>query len=91
MVYVPPMPDYSKLHDLVSHRIELEYDTGARMVGTLTACQPAAGKVQFAILANAELIDAQGRVYKRFDELTVCPNALVGVRLDEGPRGRDLK
>ena len=23
------MPDYSKLHDLVSHRVELEYDNGS--------------------------------------------------------------
>lgn len=91
MLYSRAMPDYSKLHDLVSHRVEMEYDTGARITGTLTACQPASGKVQFAVLANAELIDAQGRVYKRFDELTVCPNVLAGVRLDEGPRGRDLR
>jgi len=25
------MPNYSKLHDLVSHRVTIEYDTGARI------------------------------------------------------------
>ena len=60
-----------------------------RTLGQVSAL--ASGRVQFAVLANAELVDAQGRVYKRFDELTVCPNVLAGVRLDEGPRGRDVR
>jgi hypothetical protein len=85
------MPDYSKLHDLVSHRVNLEYDTGARIVGYLASCQPASGSVQFVVLSKAELIDAQGKVVHRADELTVCPNVLVGVRMDEGPRGRDVR
>ena len=85
------MPDYSKLQDLVSHRVAFEYDTGARIVGYLASCQPSSGAVQFAVVKKVELIDANGKVVQRLDELTVCPNVLVGVRLDEGPRGRDLK
>lgn len=85
------MPDYSKLHDLVSHRVNFEYDTGARIVGYLASCQPSSGAVQFAVVKKVELIDATGKIIQRLDELTVCPNVLVGVRMDEGPRGRDLK
>jgi hypothetical protein len=84
------MPDYSKLHDLVSHRVNFEYDTGARIVGYLASCQPSSGAVQFAVVKKVELIDASGKVVQRLDELTLCPNVIVGVRLDEGPRGRDL-
>jgi hypothetical protein len=84
------MPDYTKLHDLVSHRVALEFDTGARIVGYLASCQPSSGPVQFAVVKKAELIDSAGRVVQKADELTVCPNVLVGVHMDEGPRGRDL-
>jgi hypothetical protein len=85
------MPDYSKLHDLVSHRVNFEYDTGARIVGYLASCQPSSGAVQFAVLKKVELIDASGKILQRFDELTVVPNVLTGVHMDEGPRGRDVK
>lgn len=84
------MPDYTKLHDMISHRVAFEFDTGARIVGYLASCQPASGPVQFALLKKVELIDASGRAVQRADELTVCPNVLVGVTIDEGPRGRDL-
>jgi hypothetical protein len=85
------MPDYSKLHDLVSHRVNIEYDTGARIVGYLASCQPASGPVQFVVLTRAQLIDAAGRVVKEAEELTLSPNVLTGIALDEGPRGRDLR
>ena len=85
------MPDYSKLQELISHRVDLEYDTGARITGYLASCQPSSGPVQFVVLKKAELADSHGRIVHKADELTVCPNVLVGVNLDEGPRGRDLK
>jgi hypothetical protein len=84
------MPDYSKLHDLISHRVNFEYDTGARIVGYLASVQPSSGSVQFAVLKKVELIDASGNILAHLDETTVSPNVLVGVRLAEGPRGRDL-
>lgn len=85
------MPDYTKLHDLISHRIELEFDTGAKIVGYLASVQPASGPVQFALLKKAQLIDAAGRTVHQADELTVSPNVLVGIHMNEGPRGRDLR
>ena len=84
------MPDYSKLHELVSHRVNLEYDTGARVSGYLASCQPAQGSVQFVVLTDAKMIDASGKILREAKELVVCPNILTGISLDEGPRGRDL-
>lgn len=83
------MPNYSKLRELVSHRVCLEYDTGARIVGYLAACQPGDGPVQFAKLTSAQLIDSDGKVMESPEEITVCPNVLTAFRMDEGPRGRD--
>jgi len=84
------MPDYSKLRELVSHRVVLEYDTGARIVGYLAACRPDSGPVQMVRISRAELIDADGRVMETHDTLSACPNVLTGFRLEEGPSGRDL-
>ena len=85
------MPNYSKLHDLISHRVTIEYDTGARITGYLASCQPSSGPVEFAVLSEAKLIDSKGRVLREQGELTVCLNLVTSIMLDEGPRGRDLK
>lgn len=85
------MPNYSKLHDLISHRVTIEYDTGARVVGYLASCQPASGPVEFVVLSEAKLIDSRGRVVREASELTMCPNVVTSIALTEGPSGRDLK
>jgi hypothetical protein len=85
------MPNYSKLHDLVSHRVMIEYDTGAKITGYLASCQPSSGAVEFCVLSEAKLIDSRGRVVREALEITVCPNVLTSIALDEGPRGRDVK
>jgi len=85
------MPDYSKLHDLVSHRITIEYDTGARITGYLAACLPSTGAVEFIVLSSARLLQSSGALVREAGELTVCPNAVSSIALDEGPRGRELK
>lgn len=82
---------YSKLHDLISHRVSIEYDTGARVTGYLASVQPSSGPVEFCVLSEAKLIDSRGRVVRELQELTVCPNMPTSVTLDEGPRGRDLR
>jgi len=84
------MPNYAKLHDLISHRVLIEYDTGAKVTGYLASCQPSSGPVEFVVLEDAKLIDSRGRVVREASELTMSPNVLTGVSLDEGPRGRDL-
>ena len=85
------MPNYSKLHDLISHRVTIEYDTGARITGYLASCQPAEGPAEFCVLSDAKLIDSRGRLIRETGELVVSPNVLTSIALDEGPRGRDLK
>ncbi len=77
------MPNYSKLHDLISHRVMIEYDTGARVSGYVSSCQPSSGPVEFVVLSDAKLVDSKGRA--------VCPNVLTSIALDEGPRGRDVR
>jgi hypothetical protein len=84
------MPNYSKLHDLISHRVMIEYDTGARVSGYVASCQPKDGPVEFVVLSDAKLVDSKGRVVREAKELTVCPNVLTSIGLDEGPRGRDV-
>jgi len=85
------MPNYSKLHDLISHRVTIEYDTGARIIGYVASCQPSSGPVEFAVISNASLIDSSGRVLREVGELTVCPNIVTSIAITEGPSGRDLK
>ena len=85
------MPNYTKLHDLISHRVMIEYDTGARVSGYVASCQPSSGPVEFVVLSDAKLVDSKGRVVREAKELTVCPNVLTSIALDEGPRGRDLR
>ena len=85
------MPNYAKWHDLISRRVAIEYATGARVTGYLASCQPSSGPVEFVVLSDAKLIDSQGRLLREAGELTLCPNMLTSISLDEGPRGRDLK
>lgn len=84
------MPNYAKLHDLISHRVTIEYDTGARVTGYLASCQPSQGPVEMVVLSEAKLIDSRGRVMREVGELTMCPNLVTAIALDEGPRGRDV-
>lgn len=88
MLYEHLMPDYKKLHDLISHRVTFEYDTGARLTGYLASCQPSSGPVEFVVLSDAKMYDSAGKMVRETGELTFCPNALVGIAMDEGPRGR---
>jgi hypothetical protein len=79
------MPDYKKLRDMVSHRITLEYDTGAKIVGYVASCAPASGPVQLVVLSKVQMLDAQSVVMAQYDELPVVPNNLIGFRITEGP------
>ncbi len=85
------MPDYSKIHDLISHRITLEYDTGARVVGMLASCQPSSGPVEFVVLHDAKLIGSSGKLIRELPEVTLSPNVTTGVALAEGPMGRNVR
>ena len=83
------MPDYSKLRGLMSHRVRIEYDTGATILGYLSSCRPETGPVQFVAVSRAELKLSDGTVLDNHDELWLPANALVSFALDEGPQGRE--
>jgi hypothetical protein len=83
------MPNYAKLRELMSHRVSVEYDTGAKITGYLAGCRPGQGPVQFVTLTKVEMFDAEGNMVEQHEELALCPNVLTGFNLDEGPRGRD--
>jgi hypothetical protein len=82
------MPDYAKLRELVSHRVSIEYDTGARIVGYVTAAKPATGPVQVLNMSRVDILDATGRIVEHHDDFTLVPNSLVGFRMTEGPSER---
>jgi hypothetical protein len=83
------MPQYAKLRDYVSHRLTFDYDSGARIVGYVTACKPPTGPVQLINLTRAEIHDATGRVLETHESLSLVPNVLTGWRVTEGPSGRE--
>jgi hypothetical protein len=79
------MPNYSKLHELVSHRVTFEYDTGARVVGYIAACKPGQGQVQVVVMSRVDILDDKGRVLEHHDEFSLVPNVMTSFRLTEGP------
>lgn len=83
------MPDYSKLADLMSHRVRVDFDTGASITGYLASVKPAQGQVQFVTLSRAECRYADGTVAELHEEMTIPANVMVSFARDEGPRGRD--
>ena len=83
------MPDYGKLREFVSHRVTIEYDTGARIVGYVTACKPATGPVQILNMSKVEILDATGRKLEEHPIFSFVPNSLVAFRITEGPSGRE--
>lgn len=84
------MPNYAKLRDHLSHRVTVEYDTGAKITGQLSGCRPGQGPVQFVTLSKVEMFDAEGNLVEQHDTLSLCPNVLTRFERDEGPTGRDL-
>jgi hypothetical protein len=79
------MPDYTKLRDMVSHRITFEFDTGARIVGYVAACKPSTGMVQLVIMNAVDVLDANGGLIEHHDRLSLVPNVLTAYRTTEGP------
>ena len=78
------MPNHQSLREMLSHRVTFTYDTGAQVVGTITACAPPQGTVEYVILARVEVKGGAGQVLARFAELPLVPNHLVGITVTEG-------
>ena len=84
------MPSYSKLRQMESHRVRIEYDTGAYIVGYLATVRPSTGPVQLVKLTSATMDGAGGTAMDDVPaEMWVCPNVLTGLNLEEGPSGRE--
>ena len=79
------MPNYGKLHELVSHRVTFDFDTGARLVGYVAACKPGSGPVQLVQMSRVDIFDDKGKLLEHRDELSFVPNVMTGFRLTEGP------
>jgi hypothetical protein len=79
------MPDYKKIRDMVSHRVTFEYDTGAKIVGYLSAVAPTQGPVHYAVLSKVQVLDGSNNVVAKFEELPVVPNNLLSFSVTEGP------
>ena len=89
------MPDYSKLRSklesLMSHRVRVELDTGASVVGTLEReTTLPKGPVILVKLHNVLFYDGKDKELGRRDDLVFCLNMMRGISLDEGPRGRNV-
>lgn len=79
------MANHQSLRGMLSHRVTFTYDTGAQVVGTVMACAPLEGPVEFVVLAKVEVKGSGGKVLARFAELPLVPNNLVGIAVTEGP------
>jgi hypothetical protein len=79
------MPDYKKIREMISHRVTLDYDTGAKLVGYLASCAPPQGPVQYVVLSKVQVLDNAGNVLAKFEELPVVPNNLIAFKVTEGP------
>ena len=53
-------------------------------MGTVTACAPVTGPVEYVVLAKVEVKGGAGQVLARFAELPLVPNNLVGITVTEG-------
>jgi recombinational DNA repair protein RecT len=77
--------DYKKLRDMVSHRVTFDYDSGAKVIGTIASCMPASGPVQMVVLSKVQVLDNAKTVIAKYAELPLVPNNLIGFQTTEGP------
>ncbi|MCC6993508.1 MAG: hypothetical protein IT370_02650 [Deltaproteobacteria bacterium] len=81
------VPDYTRLRDLVSHRVTFDFDSGARLVGYVSGVLPQTGPIQVMRMSRVDLYDANGKVLEHHAELSFIPNVMTGFRVTEGPQG----
>jgi hypothetical protein len=77
--------DYKKLRDMVSHRVTFDFDSGAKVIGTIASCAPASGPVQLLVLSKVQVLDGAKNVLAKYAELPLVPNNLIGFATTEGP------
>jgi len=70
---------------MLSHRVTFSYETGTKVTGTVIACAPREGPVEYLVLAKVDVLSGAGQVLARFAELPLIPSNLVNVSVTEGP------
>ena len=79
------VPDYTRLRDLVSHRVTFDFDSGARLVGYVSGVLPQTGPIQVMRMSRVDLYNGKG--LEDHAELSFIPNVMTGFRVTEGPQG----
>ncbi|HLU66250.1 MAG TPA: hypothetical protein VKZ63_08230 [Kofleriaceae bacterium] len=87
----PPDHRSAMLRASTGCRVVLEYETGARISGIVTALRPTRGSVDFVVLADAEILDNHGLTLEQHDRLVVCVAPLVRFGLEERAAGREIR
>ena len=70
----------NKLRDCLNKKIIFEFETGARITGTLIAVEPKdeEGWVQLAILKDVQIISNKGRTLEKHEQFSLVPNKQSG-------------
>lgn len=86
----PQDPRSALLRGALGARVTFDYDGGARITGVLLAVRPARGTVDFAVLADAWILDPNGVTLEHHERLVLCVAALTRFDLDERAGGREV-
>lgn len=86
----PQDPRSSLLRGALGARVAFDYETGVRISGLLLAVRPARGTVDFAVLADACILDPNGTTLEHHDRFVLCVASLAHFDLAERGSGRDL-
>lgn len=83
-------PRSALLRGALGARVSFDYDGGARITGLLLAVRPAHGTVDFAVLADAWILDPNGVTLEQHERLVVCVAMLTRFDLEERAGGREV-
>ena len=86
----PQDPRSALLRGALGARVTFDYDGGARITGLLMAVRPAHGAVDFAVLADAWILDPNGVTLEQHERLVICVAILTRFDLEERAGGREV-
>ena len=86
----PQDPRSALLRGALGARVAFDYETGARICGLLLAVRPARGPVDFAVLADAWILDPNGVTLEQHERFVLCVASLSRFDLEERAGGREL-
>ena len=86
----PQDPRSALLRGALGARVHFDYTSGVRIAGVLLAVRPARGTVDFAVLADAWIIDPDGATLEHHERFVLCVAELTRFDLEERSGGRDV-